>query len=188
MDDRKYPHNRSENPDKDNAIMDDVYGGPEWMGKGMPDGEPEEIDEPEEPETENEKEPYPPTDPEPVPGMFRTLYGAPVLPDEERQDDKPEEDPKETEDKLPQNLPPMPPPQTLDPRMFMCVYAGPEYFNPGPQNRPLGMAGVFVPAQPAAADKKFCANCGTPLPENAKFCPECGRKLPEKEEKDEQNG
>ena len=184
-DERKYPLSKS-GESEDGAIMNDVYGGPEWMGKGMPDGEPEEIYAPEENEIENEKEPYPPTGPEPVPGMFRTLYGAPVLPDEERQDDKPEEGPKEAEDKLPKDLPPMPPPEALDPRMFMCVYAGPEYFNRGPQQN----VGIYISPEQfkkASESRKFCTNCGTPLPENAKFCPECGRKLPSKEEKDDKN-
>jgi predicted amidophosphoribosyltransferase len=32
------------------------------------------------------------------------------------------------------------------------------------------------PAAPAAAaESKFCLECGKPVPRSAKFCPECGK-------------
>ena len=152
----KYPFNRGKKnepepiveavyagpEDMDEPIMEDVYGGPEWMGKGTPEGEPEEIDVP-----------------------------------EETDEEKPEELPEKSDCAPPR--PPFPPPQAQDPRMFMCVYAGPDYFS---SNRSGIASGMFISQallQPNDSQKYYCPECGTPVPEKAKFCPECGVKLPE---------
>jgi membrane protease subunit (stomatin/prohibitin family) len=38
-----------------------------------------------------------------------------------------------------------------------------------------GTGGVPPAAAGAAADTKFCQECGKPIPRNSKFCPECGK-------------
>ena len=68
---------------------------------------------------------------------------------------------------LPKDLPPFPPDE-----MFMCVYAGPEFFNKDPNAPP---AGVFVPpADDPSPRLRICPNCKRDVPETSKFCPECG--------------
>jgi len=39
------------------------------------------------------------------------------------------------------------------------------------------ISGAEIPAAPAAAaaDTKFCIDCGKPIPARAKFCAECGK-------------
>ena len=77
--------------------------------------------------------------------------------------------------------PPMP-----DPRIFMCVYAGPEYFsrrNPsGGMFRPDGESDLGLkmaappetpPEEPDAA-LRFCPICGVKVRPGQKFCHECG--------------
>lgn len=56
-----------------------------------------------------------------------------------------------------------------DPRMFMMVYAGPDYF----ADRTSG-APAFTPEK---EDKVFCPDCGTPNGKENRFCVECGAKL-----------
>lgn len=47
----------------------------------------------------------------------------------------------------------------------MMVYAGPDFFN--------------KPGAPAPGpSRRFCPNCGFPVPSDAKFCQECGTRLP----------
>jgi membrane protease subunit (stomatin/prohibitin family) len=41
-----------------------------------------------------------------------------------------------------------------------------------------GAGGAAAPGAPAAADTKFCLECGKPIPRNSKFCPECGKPQP----------
>jgi membrane protease subunit (stomatin/prohibitin family) len=36
-------------------------------------------------------------------------------------------------------------------------------------------AGAAVPAAPAAADTKFCIDCGKPIPVRSHYCPDCGQ-------------
>lgn len=78
--------------------------------------------------------------------------------------------------------PPFPAPKDMPPEMFMCVYAGPEFFS-GPNGQP---AGAFAPA-PVEAPKSdgplgegqiYCPNCGLAI-NRAKFCSECGAILPQ---------
>jgi membrane protease subunit (stomatin/prohibitin family) len=38
-----------------------------------------------------------------------------------------------------------------------------------------GAGGAAPPAAGAAADTKFCQECGKPIPRSSKFCPECGK-------------
>ena len=59
--------------------------------------------------------------------------------------------------------PPVPPP-------FMCVYAGPEFFN-GIKSQPVG-----APA-PVKMSTRFCAGCGALVEKGDKFCPACGAAL-----------
>lgn len=64
-----------------------------------------------------------------------------------------------------------------DPRMFLCVYAGPEYF----ESRASG-AGGGAPTVSVKPGKSayYCPNCGFPVPADAKYCPECGAAQPVK--------
>lgn len=45
--------------------------------------------------------------------------------------------------------------------------------NPTPAPTPAPAAPVSAPAEPAAPTR-YCANCGTALPEDSAFCPNCG--------------
>lgn len=58
----------------------------------------------------------------------------------------------------------IPPERIPDPREFMCVYAGPEYFNRGSSE---GVAGVAVKTRP-------CDKCGEEYPDGNLQCPVCG--------------
>ena len=44
-----------------------------------------------------------------------------------------------------------------------------------PVAAPVGAAAVAASVAPAAADTKFCIECGKPIPARAKFCMECGK-------------
>ncbi|MBQ7444916.1 MAG: zinc ribbon domain-containing protein [Clostridia bacterium] len=67
-----------------------------------------------------------------------------------------------------------PPFDPNDTQRMMCVYAGPEFWNPGP-NPP---AGDFAPANvEKAQDRIFCPFCGSPVKKEDRFCNECGEKL-----------
>jgi membrane protease subunit (stomatin/prohibitin family) len=41
-----------------------------------------------------------------------------------------------------------------------------------------GSGGAAAPGAAAAADTKFCLECGKPIPRSSKFCPECGKPQP----------
>ncbi len=85
---------------------------------------------------------------------------APPVPEEEKADEL-----------IPKDLP-KPPPE-----MMMCVYAGPEYFNPQP-GPALGVKVENIPPE-----KPWCKKCGALLEETDKFCPNCGEAVPKEEEK-----
>ena len=81
---------------------------------------------------------------------------------------------KESDDAL------MPPPkiEPPPPEMFMCVYAGPEYWNPVPDDQPRGIAIAPGASEKEAEEKPkgegFCPVCGAILFKGQKFCHECG--------------
>ena len=59
--------------------------------------------------------------------------------------------------------------RAADPRMFMTVYAGPDYFA---GKKPNVGAFAFPAAQNGDKKKIFCPYCGTPNAEENKFCTE----------------
>ena len=77
-----------------------------------------------------------------------------------------------------------------DETQFMCVYAGPEYFNPQPVNGMNGMGMAFVPSpeqqpddRPTGSGTGFCRACGAKLL-GGSFCTECGTPVPAEEQKE----
>ena len=214
MSDRKYPWSKRRDsaasgvyagPDyfaKDTG-MNDVYAGPEFFEKNG--------DEPDEPVTADEIEENAPENaplPEALPPRerFMCVYAGPEF--FEKNGDEPDEpidlptDGPDTDGAAPsdadapavdnapdaptaENAPdgtPLPPSPD---QMFMCVYAGPDYFS---NTTPAGAFGPPIsPEQqtpPAALDdpdKIFCPNCGMPI-YKGKFCSECGAILPQSED------
>lgn len=75
-----------------------------------------------------------------------------------------------------------------EPEIFACVYAGPEYFKPEPvQMNPFVKTPVPVTEdQPDIPQKsednvtRFCKECGANAG-SKKFCPECGMPIPQEE-------
>lgn len=86
-----------------------------------------------------------------------------------------------------------------DPEIFMCVYAGPEYFSgrqdlqpmmegvyAGPAmngGRPFGIGMTIEHSGNAEAKQPtaFCPECGCGVREGDLFCNNCGATLPKKE-------
>ena len=168
MSDRKYPWSKRRDsaasgvyagPDyfvKDTE-MNDVYAGPEFFEKNG--------DEPDEPIDL-------PTD---GPDTESSVPSDADAPTSENVPDAP------TAENAPDGTPLPPSPD----QMFMCVYAGPDYFS---NTTPAGAFGPPIspepPAPPAALDdpdKIFCPNCGMPI-YKGKFCSECGAILPQIED------
>ena len=169
-----------ENNGKDDPVCEDVYAGPEFFER-----DPEEIEDAVEEEAELPPEEADTGDSDPEP-----------------EEDKAEE-PEKTEPKIGKDdmtmmqgvyAGPAVYPNSInnpqqDPRMFMTVYAGPDYWN-GPNS---SQNGQFIPPQPVQpsqpVDKPLnsgemkCECCGNVIDPNAPFCKECGTPVKKKESK-----
>lgn len=166
---KKYPKNKK---DDEQNEFEDVYAGPEQMGKrasceGVYAG----------PEAFDVKE-------------FKCVYagpqyfGVPVkpaeveeIPEPEEIEEEPDTAPEELKEEPDANVEepkaeqPQTPPFTPPPSsMFMAVYAGPEIMS-NPNYRPIG---AYVPPEAFEKKGKYCPECGMPVSETAKFCENCG--------------
>ena len=134
----------------DDPSMEEVYAGPEYFERGDPEVRENGPEEEDVTETDGSEE----TDDEKDAENIKT-------PDAE-------EDP---DTKIEEELPPAPAPRDAQNKfMFMCVYAGPEYFS-GRGN--IGMAGMMKKED---LKQTKCPKCGTEYPEGNVACPDCGER------------
>ncbi len=180
-------------------VMAPVYGGPEMMGGNFEPEDPDTVLD-EEPKTEPKEEEsvsmkkshkvvfgrvYAGPERMSRANPFEDVYAGPE-PEDDPVDEEPVEEPEPEEKADPDLTPPEPPkPDQMDPRLFMAAYAGPQFYNNGPQYQLVYAGpqffnpgiGAAAPMQPEPAGKT-CPSCGYLSPLNAKFCPECGKPFP----------
>ena len=180
-------------------VMAPVYGGPEMMGGNFEPEDPDTVLD-EEPKTEPKEEEsvsmkksrkvvfgrvYAGPERMSRANPFEDVYAGPE-PEDDPVDEEPAEEPEPEEKADPDLTPPEPPkPDQMDPRLFMAAYAGPQFYNNGPQYQLVYAGpqffnpgiGAAAPMQPEPAGKT-CPSCGSLSPLNAKFCPECGKPFP----------
>ena len=180
-------------------VMAPVYGGPEMMGGNIEPEDPDTVLD-EEPKTEPKEEEsvsmkksrkvvfgrvYAGPERMSRANPFEDVYAGPE-PEDDPVDEEPAEEPEPEEKADPDLTPPEPPkPDQMDPRLFMAAYAGPQFYNNGPQYQLVYAGpqffnpgiGAAAPMQPEPAGKT-CPSCGSLSPLNAKFCPECGKPFP----------
>lgn len=158
-DKKKYPWSKLSSQKKMRSVASGVYAGPDFFKKENPDA------------------------------MMEDVYAGPEPADEEPVDPESVEEPCTEEPKdtgheeeappVPENLP-VPPPE-----MFMCVYAGPEYFNPTPDAPPRGFSGPPSPPpqpDPPAPGERACPICGGAVGDKDPFCRHCGSLLKDRTE------
>ena len=128
-------------------VMAPVYGGPEMMGGNFEPEDPDTVLD-EEPKTEPKEEEsvsmkksrkvvfgrvYAGPERMSRANPFEDVYAGPE-PEDDPVDEEPAEEPEPEEKADPDLTPPEPPkPDQMDPRLFMAAYAGPQFYNNGPQ-------------------------------------------------------
>ena len=153
----KFPWIRSVFGRKNVSAPKCVYAGPEYFRNKNKAAKPDEPAAPEE--------------------SAASANGNTVYPENAAESGSAKEDGFDFDDG--EKLPPLPK-MPEDPRMFMCVYAGPEFFAPKPDGENGGGAYLTeeqlnaLNAQPAPGGRtRKCAKCGAEYPEEVFVCPEC---------------